>query len=397
MGDRFGNEGSAQLAAIEEINRLGVPIVPVWNKSNREHELVGTLQESVRAEADQAVQTARWTKGYYVDADHITRSTVDKFIDSSNFFTLDVAQYIGKPADPLIKQDFIGRQNTNKSLAEGGALSLEQFADTFLLAIHEVCRLHEYIKERKTTGFICEVSMDEVSTAQNPLDLFLILKELKHMGIEIDTIAPKFTGLFPKGVDYEGNINQFSKEFEEDILILEQARNEFGLVKKTKLSVHSGSDKFSIYPAINRLIRKHDAGLHIKTAGTTWLEEVIGLARGGGDGLRIAKEVYAQGLGRFDEMAGPYATVLHIDRNCLPAAQEVMTWDSGRLSRSLIHNPRCTDYNPHIRQLVHISYKVAAEMGKEFRDALIHYRTPIEDQVYTNMLERHLKRIFLPM
>ena len=396
-GDRFGSEGSAQLAAISEIYRLGIPVVPVWNKSNREHELVGTNQESVRAEADQAVQAHGWIRSYYVDADHITMATVDKFIDSSNFFTLDVAQYIGKPADPLIKQDFIGRQSPNKRLAEGGTLSLEKFADTFLLAIHEVCRLHEYIKERKPTGFICEVSMDEVSTAQNPRDLFLILKELKHLGIEIDTIAPKFTGLFPKGIDYEGDVDQFTREFEQDILILEQARNEFGLEKKTKLSVHSGSDKFSIYPAINRLVWKHDAGLHIKTAGTTWLEEVIGLARGGGDGLRIAKEVYAQGLGRFDEMAGPYATVLHIDRNCLPPVQEVMTWNSGRLSRSLIHNPKCTDYNPHIRQLVHISYKVAAEMGKEFRDALIHYRTPIEDQVYTNLLERHLKRIFLPM
>lgn len=397
MGDRFGNEGSAQLAAISEINRLGVPVVPVWNKSNREHELVGTLQQSVRAEADQAVRTTGWKHSHYVDADHITLKTVDKFIDSSDFFTLDVAHCIGKPVDPLLKKDFISRQNPNLRSARHGTISLEKFADTFLLAIHEVARLHAYITGRKTTGFVCEVSMDEVGTAQRPMDLFLILKELKHLGIEVDTIAPKFTGHFPKGVDYEGDLDRFAKEFEEDILILKQARSEFGLAKETKLSVHSGSDKFSIYPAINRLVRKHDSGLHIKTAGTTWLEEVIGLARGGGEGLRIAKEVYAQGLGRFDELAGPYATVLHIDPNCLPPAREVLTWNSGRLTRSLIHDPKCTDYNPHIRQLIHISYKVAAEMGDEFRDALVRYRAPIEEQVYTNLLERHLKRLFLPV
>ncbi len=397
MGDRFCQEGRTQLEAVAEINRLGVPVVPVWNKSNREHELVRTLQASVRVEADHAVQTTGWKHNYYVDADHITIATVDKFIDSSDFFTLDVAHCIGKPVNSQIKKDFIGRHNPILRSALSGTSSLETFADTFLLAIHEVAMLHAYISDRKTTGFVCEVSMDEVGTAQQPMDLYLILKELKHLGIEIDTIAPKFTGLFPKGVDYVGDIDQFSKEFEEDILILEKARSEFGLIKKTKLSVHSGSDKFSIYPAINRLVRKHDAGLHVKTAGTTWLEEVIGLARGGGEGLRIAKEIYVQGIGRFDELSGPYKTVLHVDRKCLPAPREVMTWNSGRLSRSLIHDPTCPDFNPHLRQLIHISYKVAAEMGNEFRDALVHYRTPIEEQVYTNLLDRHLKRLFIPV
>ena len=84
----------------------------------------------------------------------------------------------------------------------------------------------------------------------------------------------------------------------------------FGLLAELKLSVHSGSDKFSIYAPIRRAVRKQNAGLHIKTAGTTWLEELIGLASAGGEGLQIAKDVYSQALGRFDELCGPYATVI---------------------------------------------------------------------------------------
>ena len=107
VGDRFGREGRAQLMAIQEINRLGFPVVPVWNKSNREHELVGTTQEAVRREADEAVKSNNWKESYYVDADHITRSNVDKFLDYSDFFTIDVAGYIGKPPDQKLKEDFL--------------------------------------------------------------------------------------------------------------------------------------------------------------------------------------------------------------------------------------------------------------------------------------------------
>ena len=113
-------------------------------------------------------------------------------------------------------------------------------------------------------------------------------------GIPVQTIAPKFTGRFNKGVDYVGDLTQFEKEFDEDLSVIAFAIREFRLADTLKLSVHSGSDKFSIYSIINRLIKKHDSGLHVKTAGTTWLEEVIGLAESGGEGLALVKEVYAQ-------------------------------------------------------------------------------------------------------
>ncbi|TSA34486.1 MAG: hypothetical protein D4R64_11765 [Porphyromonadaceae bacterium] len=397
VGDRFGREGKAQLRAIQEINRLGFPVVPVWNKSNREHELVGTNQKAVKQEADEAVKANNWNGNYYVDADHITLNNVDKFVDYSNFFTIDVAHFIGQPVETKLKADFLKRTANLSIPGFSEAVSnfdLHRFADMYLTAIHEVKLLHDYILSNKTVGFIAEISMDEVPLAQSPLDLYFILKELKYLNVVPQTIAPKFTGMFPKGVDYEGNTELFAEEFEQDIRILQAAKEQMEFQQDIKLSVHSGSDKFSIYPVIRNLVKKYEAGIHIKTAGTTWLEEVIGLARGGGEGLRIAKEIYHQGSIRFDELAAPYLSVLHIDTEKLPPSKEVLTWSSAHFANTLIHDQTCRDYNPHFRQLIHISYKVAAEMGKEFMDALDYYRDPIEEQVYTNLIDRHLRRLF---
>ena len=141
--------------------------------------------------------------------------------------------------------------------------------------------------------------MDETDTPQTPVELFLILAMIAREEIPAQTVAPKFTGRFNKGVDYVGDLAQFEKEFDEDLSVIAFAVREFGLPETLKLSVHSGSDKFSLYPIINRLIKKHGAGLHVKTAGTTWLEEVIGLAEAGGEGLRLAQEIYAGAHGAF--------------------------------------------------------------------------------------------------
>jgi hypothetical protein len=105
VGDRFGHQGKAQLSALLKARKeFGVDFIPVWNKSNREHQIVGTEPGSTRVEADAAVKALGYTGQYFVDADHINLGNVDRFINSSDFFTLDVADYIGKPAD--IKQAF---------------------------------------------------------------------------------------------------------------------------------------------------------------------------------------------------------------------------------------------------------------------------------------------------
>jgi hypothetical protein len=98
IGDRFAHQGKAQLAAFVKAKSLGVEVAPVWNKSNREHLIVHSQPPSVRVEADAAVKALGWQGPYFVDADHIGLKTVDAFVATADFFTLDVADYIAKPA-----------------------------------------------------------------------------------------------------------------------------------------------------------------------------------------------------------------------------------------------------------------------------------------------------------
>jgi hypothetical protein len=237
--------------------------------------------------------------------------------------------------------------------------------------------------------------MDETDTPQTPVELLVILAAIADAGIPAETIAPKFSGRFNKGVDYVGDVSRFAAEFEQDLAVIRFAIQHFRLPPTLKLSVHSGSDKFSIYGPIGRAIRKFDAGLHLKTAGTTWLEELIGLAMAGGEGLAIAKEVYTTALSRMDELCGPYATVIDIDRKRLPAPEEVRTWDGDRFAAALRHDPSGPQYNPNLRQLLHVGYKIAAEMGPRFLSALEQYEPIIAENVTANLYERHIRPLFL--
>jgi tagaturonate epimerase len=404
IGDRFTKEGEAQLEAILEINQKGVTVAPVWNKSYREHSIVKTNHSSVAKEAAEAVAAKGWKGNYYVDADHIGLKIVDEFIDYSNFFTIDVAHFIGQPADEQAKVEFIKRHG--KYIGKMSIPGIDEvfdvtedflagIADNYLLAILEVKKIYDHICSKKgKDNFIPEASMDECEIAQTPIELFFILAELKAQDVEIQTIAPKFTGLFAKGVDYIGDLDGFSREFEQDVAVCEFAKKELGLPSSLKLSVHSGSDKFSIYPSMKNAINKFGAGIHVKTAGTTWLEEVVGLAEAGGKGLDIAKKIYAGSMARYDELTGPYATVLDIDKSKLPTVEEVNAYSSEQFTNALIHNQSCKDYNPSFRQVIHVGYKIAVELGDEFKNALDEYRDIIAKNVKYNILNRHLSLLF---
>ncbi|MHC4659590.1 MAG: tagaturonate epimerase family protein, partial [Planctomycetota bacterium] len=342
---------------------------------------------------------------YYVDADHIGLKNVDLFIDSSDFFTLDVADFIGQAAGEEDKTVFISKYNkyvgslTIPGIDEALDISEEQvetIAGKFLLAVKEAGKIYRHIEAAKGAGnFITEVSMDETDQPQTPIEMLFILAAIADEGIPAQTIAPKFTGRFNKGVDYVGNVGQFAKEFEEDLAVIGFAVKEFGLPANLKLSVHSGSDKFSIYEPINNALKKFDAGLHIKTAGTTWLEELIGLALAGGEGLSVAKKVYAGALTRFDELCGPYATVIDIDKDKLSSPEAVEKWSGEEYAGALRHDQSCAEYDPNFRQLLHVAYKVAAELGDDFLNALEKYEEIIAHNVTENIYERHIKPIFM--
>ncbi|MFC1634445.1 tagaturonate epimerase family protein [Planctomycetota bacterium] len=405
IGDRFCHQGKAQLSALMKANERGLDITPVWNKSNREHTIIGTTPADTRKEADDAVAACGYEGPYFVDADHIGLDSVDPFIESSNFFTLDVADFITRPADKADVDSFVKKYDKYiGSLAIDGIdqsfnVSAEQIraiADKFLLAVKQAGRIYRHIAKAKGEGnFITEVSMDETDQPQTPVEMFFILAAIADEGIPAQTIAPKFTGRFNKGVDYVGDVAGFAKEFEQDVAVVDFVVREFGLPENLKLSVHSGSDKFSIYGPMAQVLKKFDAGLHIKTAGTTWLEELIGLAMAGGEGLTLAKEVYAKALPRFGELCGPYATVIDIDTAELPTAEEVDAWDGQSYASALRHDLSCEQYNLSFRQLLHVAYKIAAEMGPRFSDALVTYEDIIARNVSENIFERHIRPVFL--
>jgi len=405
VGDRFAHEAVAQLAAFERLAAEGVVVAPVWNKSNREHTFIGSEPASVRAAAAAAVAERRWPHPWFVDADHIRLETVDRFLDSSDFFTIDVADTIGKPAGSADVAAFVARHGELVgSIDVPGCpepirldrAGLESIAGKYLLACREAGAIHRHIRDRRgERPSVIEVSMDETDLPQTPPQLLVILALLADEGIPLETIAPKFTGRFNKGVDYVGALAQFEREFVADVAVLAFAARRYGLPANLKLSVHSGSDKFSLYPVIRRTLAATGAGVHLKTAGTTWLEEIIGLAEAGGDGLDLAREIYAYALDHVDELCGPYATVIDIDRAGLPPAREVAGWSGPRLAAAIRHVPTNPDFNANVRQLLHVSFKVAAKQGRRYTDLLVANRDIVGRQVTENLYDRHLRPLFV--
>jgi tagaturonate epimerase len=404
VGDRFSHQGKAQLTAMFMAKSQGLDIVPVWNKSNREHKIVKSVPADTRQEADTAVKVLGWKNNYYVDADHINLTNVDGFLPHCDFFTIDVADYISKPAsqediDAFIKSqaEFLGKisiPEIERELIITKGL-LINIANKFLLAMKEAGKIYKYIEQKKGKGnFIAEVSIDECQDPQTPLELLFILSMLANEGVRLQTIAPKFTGRFNKGVDYEGDVNTFAKEFDEDLAVIAFAVHKFDFDKNLKLSVHSGSDKFSIYPHIQKAIKKYNSGLHIKTAGTTWLEELTGLAMGEGEGLALAKEIYGKALLKYDELCAPYATVININKSLLPKAEEVNLWDGKTFADTLRHDQSCKLYNPHFRQLLHCGYKIAADFGDAYTKNLLKYERIISGNVTENLYQKHIRPIF---
>jgi len=404
-GDRFAQQAKAQLQACVQALSSGIEVIPVWNKSNREHMIIGSEPTSARQAADAAVKALNWKLPYFLDADHITPVTVDRFLAPCDFFTFDVADFIGQPADPADIDAFVKRHpELLGSIQLAGvdevfditAEDLRQAAQKFLAAVKKAGEVYRKVVAAKGVGnFVPEVSMDETDRAQSPVELLIILAAIADEGIPVQTVAPKFSGRFNKGVDYVGDVVQFELEFSLDIAAIAYAVKQFGLPQNLKLSVHSGSDKFSIYPAIHASIKRFNVGVHLKTAGTTWLEELIGLAEAGGDGLALAKEIYAQALEHRAELCAPYASVIDIDPAKLPPAEKVARWTPAQYAAALRHDPKCREFNPHVRQLLHVGYKIAAQQGPRYLNMLDACAATVSRNVTQNLYDRHLKPLFV--
>jgi len=403
VGDRFAHQAKAQLQACVQLAADGIEVMPVWNKSNREHIFIGSEPQSVYDAAKAAVEALGWEKGWHVDADHIILDTVDKYLDCSDFFTIDVADSIGQAPEGDLVSAFVGKHPeligsvTVEGIEQPFNITrdyVEEVAGKYLLAVAEAAKIYRHI-ETKKVEFIAEVSMDETDAPQTPPELLIILAALADEGVRLQTIAPKFTGRFNKGVDYVGDLVQFEKEFNDDLAVIAHAIANYGLPENLKLSVHSGSDKFSIYPIIGNALRRTGAGVHVKTAGTTWLEELIGLAEAGGDGLALSKEIYVKALKNVDDLCAPYASVIDIDAAKLPSAGVVNDWGGDQYANALRHVQDHPEFNQHFRQLLHIAFKLAAKEGARYTDLLKANSEVVGKNVTENLYDRHFKRLFL--
>jgi len=404
VGDRFAHQAKAQLEACILASKAGIDVVPVWNKSNREHTIIGSEPSSTRAAADAAVKELGWNLPYFCDADHINLSTVDRFLAPCDFYTIDVADYIGKAAEPSSIDAFVKHHSELVGTIylespEHIEITLDLLRNTaakFLYAVQEAGKIYRKIESAKGKGnFVPEISMDETDSAQTPAELLIILAAIADDGVPIQTIAPKFSGRFNKGVDYAGDVAQFAREMALDMSAIQYAVAHYGLPVNLKLSVHSGSDKFSIYPTIHASMQKFSTGVHLKTAGTTWLEEIIGLAEAGGDGLALAREIYAEAFAHSAELCAPYATVIDIDPIKLPAPEDVAHWTSEQFTSTLRHDRRLPAYNSSFRQLLHVGFKIAAKMGSRYLDLLEANEPVIAKNVTENLYARHIAPVFL--
>jgi hypothetical protein len=398
VGDRFGREGIAQLAAFKAAGDAGVEITPVWNKSYREHSIIGSRPADTRCAAANAVAAAGWPGPYFVDADHIGLKTAGEFLEACDFFTLDVADALSQRAEADEVEAFIRRHpefSEGLSRYRAATVREREIVAGLLPAAREAGRIYRFIRERKTGDFVTEVSMDETATPHSPSDVFVFLAALADEKVPVNTVAPRFCGEFHKGVDYEGDVEQFEREFAGHVQVIARAIRDYGLPENLKLSVHSGSDKFSIYGPIRRVLKTTGAGLHLKTAGTTWLEELIGLAEVGGPGLDLAKEIYGQAYARRSELQRPYAAVVSIREDRLPFPDEVQRWSTEQFTSALRHVKTNPGFNPDFRQLLHIAFRIAAEMGQRYLSLIEQHTDSIGRNVTQNLLERHIRPLFL--
>ena len=408
VGDRFAHQAKAQLKAFIMAAEQGADVVPVWNKSHREHTTVGSQPDSVRAAADVAVRELGWKKPYHVDADHIRLETVGGFIASSDFYTIDVADSIGKPAaasDVTALADklpqLVGRLQI-PGIEHPFTITradVERIAAKYLLAVQEAGRIYRHIADKKgANNFITEVSMDETDAPQTPPELLVILAAIAAEKIPIQTIAPKFTGRFNKGVDYVGDLVQFEKEFNEDLAVIAYAVKQLRLARKSKIKrPFRQRQVFDLCPDPSASLSPatEPACTSKQPAPPGWKKSSALSPKRVGEGLTLAKEIYAKALKKKDALCAPYAAVIDIDVSKLPSAETVAGWTAEQYVNALRHDQSCPEFNSSLRQLIHVGYKIAAEFGDRYLHMLEACEPTIAKNVTGNLFDRHMKPLLL--
>ncbi len=282
LGERLGLATPGHVRAI-----AGYGCFPIFaQQSIRELNLTGRTFADVIAAAAFGVFQEGYKDGYGADGDHLkTRDEITYALSSGcSMITLDCSEHIDIRAAALSDAEIEAAYGEipgdvrrhyeetylNRTLPVIGALSaaeLRRIVVVFWRAVNHAVECYRHIQAIRTIDVDFELSIDETLTITTPAEHFVVANELALVSIRPDSVAPHFSGAFEKGIEYAGNLNDFARDFEAH----QQIADHFGY----KLSVHSGSDKFSVFSTVGRVTKGH---VHVKTAGTNWLEAVAVLA-----------------------------------------------------------------------------------------------------------------------
>ena len=369
FGDRLGLATPGHIAAVR-----GTKFAPVFaQQSVRENARTGRSPQQVIDDAKRAVEIANWDVPWGADADHLKMvEDIPAFVEAGyTFYTVDPGAYVdnGADSDPInvLKQKVAGFNWDELSalyLNQDGEQIWGRFETKSLMraivkygrAIHHAAMMFNRLCQMKD-GFDFEVSVDETDSPTTPLEHFFIANELNRLGVQFTSLAPRFIGRFEKGVDYIGDLNALDVELTKHAAVTSY----FGTYK---LSLHSGSDKFSVYPL---LVKHWGERIHVKTAGTSYLEALRVFAQYEPD---LFLKIYSLGRECYETDKRTY----HVSANLemLPEEDDLP---------ALLN-----DF--HAREVLHVTFGSAlAQFGAEIKSSLINHT-----DVYRSALERHFRK-----
>ncbi len=371
FGDRLGLATPGHIAALR-----GTKFAPIFaQQSVRENTRTGRTPQQVVDDAKRAVDAAKWDAPWGADADHLkTVADLPAFVDAGyTFFTVDPGEHVDNAADSdslnVLKKkaakfnwDELSAlyldQNGEQVWGQFETESLQRAVVKYGGAIRHAAAMFNRLSQMKD-AFDFEVSVDETDSPTTPLEHFFIASELARLGVRFTSLAPRFIGRFEKGVDYIGDLHVLDEELKKHAAVT----HHFGTYK---LSLHSGSDKFSVYP----LVAKHwGERIHVKTAGTSYLEALRVLASHEPD---LFLKIYALGRECYE-----------VDKRTYHVSAELNKLPDTRDLPALLN-----DF--HAREVLHVTFGSAiGKFGVELRSALVKHETAYYEGLRTHF-EKHL-------
>jgi len=380
-GDRLGVAGDGHISCVKTTEYAPV----LAQQSIRELNLTGRSYEDVLDAATFAVFKNGYKKPWGADGDHLKKPEEIEYAISCGYtmVTLDCSEYIKTGIDALSDEqlDDIYTADSEREaryigqyfeIAPGTVVDFNEriYKECVVIygaAIDFIEDMYALYIQNGTRDF--EISIDETASPTTPAQHFFVANELERRGVKFDTLAPRFCGEFQKGIDYIGDLQQFEDELKIHALIAEKF--------DYKLSVHSGSDKFSVFPIIGKLT---NGRFHLKTAGTNWLEamKLIALQE-----PQLYREVHKFALSNFDKARKYY--VVTTDITNIPDIDKLADEQLPELFA-----------NNDARQLIHITYglilsETNADGSYVYRNRLYDVWRNYKDQ-YSNLIASHIGR-----